>query len=828
MPAVSAAVALLIAALTPQDLKTPEEFFGHRVGEDRKIISYSRIVKYLEHLAEKSDRMELHLLGKSTLGNDVALAVISTPENRRNGRRYAGYSRKLFEARIEEREARRLAKEGKAIVLMTFNIHSTEIGTSQTPAELAYQVVRGKVPLDDVIFLLMPSINPDGQLMIKEWYDKYVGTEFEGGPMPKLYHFYAGHDNNRDGYMLNLDETRLVAKVHYQDWFPQVAVDHHQMGSTGARMWVPPYGEPLNDTIHPLIHRWLNVFGTHMALDLERSGRTGVQSQRRFEAYWPGATDSTPWWHNRIGILTESASSRIATPLFVDSSEAAAKQESVTQPRPWKGGWWRMRDIVDQELTASYTVLELAARYKEEILFHTWRMGRDAIRKGETEPPYAYLLPPRQNDFSALERLVGVLHDVGVRIEYADEAFELNGRSYPASMVVIPLAQSNRAYVRNLFGRQVYPREDRPYDMAGWTLPLQMGLEAVEVREKLSLATKRADAKLARLASGVPKGKYVAVSAGNTRAFSVANSLLHVSKPVYRLAASSGGQRAGTFVFRNDEGDRERLRQLRPQPLSGSPDVYALRSPRLAVYQPWRPSMDEGWTRLVLRQFDFKFETVRNGDVAAGGLREKHDVILIPDISPDVIRDGRSKSDEKKPERYPPEYQGGIGKKGVEALKAFVEGGGTLILLDSACDFAISEWGLPVRNTLKDDRSFSCPGSILKVRFDPAHPVGFGMPENGHLLFVRSPALQTSIPPRVDIDRHVVARYDEEESALVSGYLNEPDKLKGRAALVEVAWGKGRFVLFAFRPQHRAQSYGTFKMLFNAILLSHRERVKLP
>ncbi len=803
-------IPLLLALAAAQDLTPPEAFFGHRLGADRKIVPYPRVVEYLKRLDERSERLTLETLGTSTLGLPFVMAVITDPSNIPDLRGHAERSKSLFEGRIGEPDARRLARQGKAIILFTCAIHSTEIASSQTAPELAYELARGRLDLKDVIVLLMPAINPDGQVMIQEWYDKYVGTPYEGGPMPRLYHVYAGHDNNRDGYLLNLVETRHVAKVHYESWFPQVAVDHHQMGSTGARMWVPPYAEPLNANVHPLIHRWLNVFGTHMALDLERSGRTGVQSRRMFEAYWPGATDSTPWWHNRIGILTESASCRIATPLSIDPSEAL-KEQGVLHPNPWKGGTWSLRDIVDQQLTSSFSVIETAARHKEEILFHAWRMAREQIERGKAEWPSAWVLPREQRDPSALGRLVEALSAVGV------EMLEADGK------LVIPLTQPSRPYVKNLFERQVYPLKEKPYDVAGWTIQLQMGLRAEAYDGPLPLAGAPA---VGNPSAAQPVwSKRVAAPAGDSSLARVANRLLKAGKGVYRLAGASDGLEAGSYLVAAE--DQASLPGAR-RPVEGNPEVYALRPVRLGLYQPWRASMDEGWTRLVLEQFEFPYVTVHNERMKKGKLRVDFDAILLPDMSADFIRTGRSKEDENRPQVFPPAFQGGIGKEGVEALKAFVEEGGTLICLSAASNLPIEEWGPPVRNTLKDDKDFSCPGSLLQVTFDPTHPIAFGMPQIGHVYVTNSPAFQTSVPPRVDIDRRVVARYDEKESALASGYLNQPEKLKGRSALVEVTWGKGRIVLFGFRPQHRAQTYGTFKLLFNAIQIATAERGKLP
>jgi hypothetical protein len=820
----NAALAALL--LLPQELPTPERFFGHRLGEDRKLVPYTRVVQYLEKLDAASDRLQLFEVGRSTLGLPFVLAAISTPENLRNGRRYAEISRSLFSGGLPEAEARRLAREGRAIVFITCNIHSTETASAQMAPELAYELARGRLPLDDAILLLMPSINPDGQIMIQEWYDRYVGTEWEGGPLPRLYHVYAGHDNNRDGYMLNLVETRHVADVHYRSWFPQVNVDHHQMGATGARLWVPPYAEPLNATIHPMIHRWLNVFGTHMALDLERSGRDGVQSRRMFEAYWPGATDSTPWWHNRVGILTESASCRIATPLFVDSSEATSKDSGVVQPRPWKGGWWRLRDIVDQQLTASYAVLEVASRYKEELLLSVWRMSVDQANRGRREPPYAWLLPPEQNDPGAVARLLEALRAHAIRFRFAGEPFAADGRTWPPGTVVIPLAQPSRPYVQNLFERQRYPLKEKPYDVAGWTIQLQMGIRAVEVRESFD-----AEAVIEGnppLEPQPPLAKYVAVPAGATVAARAANARLREGKGVYRLALALDGWGPGAYVFEDAPEARALITGLPMRTVEGGAEAVALRPVRLGLYQPWRASMDEGWTRLVLEQFEFPYVSIHNDRMKKGELRKEFDALLLPAISADFLREGRSKEEKDRPQTFPPEYQGGLGKEGVAALRKFVEEGGTLICLDAACNLPIEEWGPPVRNTLKDDKEFSCPGSILRVAVDAAHPLGWGMTPESHVYFTNSPALATSVPSRVDLDRRVVARYDEKEEALASGYLNQPDKLKGRAALVEVTWGRGRIVLFGFRPQHRAQAYGTFKMLFNAIQRATAERKKLP
>ncbi len=723
-------------------LQSPEQFFGHRMGEDRTLARGDRIVEYFRHLDEQSDRVQLVELGKSTLGKPFVMAAISTPANLAN-------------------------RDGKVVVLFTCALHSSEIGSSQAAPELAYELVRGKVPLDDAVVLLMPSINPDGQEMIVDWYRKHAGTPFEGGPMPWLYHVYAGHDNNRDFYALNLVESRLVSDVYYRTWKPHVIVDHHQMGQTGARMFVPPYDDPVSPTLDPMLTRWLNVFGTRVALDLEAAGRKGVTHQETFSNYWIGGSMRTPWWRNRIGILTETASARIATPVTVDPAEATDRKVRIVTPDPWRGGAWRLRDIVDYQLDASYSIIRTASRNRKAILEDLERMDRDAVKAGEAAGREIHVTGP---DRGALRELSRIL--TGLAVEY----------QLDPSGIHIPLARPYARLLLELFGKQTYPPGDKPYDVTAWTLSWLLGL---------SHEYRSASCPAPPVGPGDPR------DARDTESFRRANLALREGKELWRKP--NGG-------------------------FTDAPPKAGLKlSPvRLGLYKPWTASMDEGWTRLVLERFEFGPVSVDNARMKAGQLRGEFDCILLPDLSSASIVDGRAAKD--KPPVLPPEYQGGIGTEGVAALKKFVEEGGTLITFDDACDFAIEKFGLPVTNTLKGDKEFSCPGTILRAKVDRSHPLALGMPEETPLFFTNSPALSTSVPPRVDIDRKVVVRYDEEKDPLMSGYLNQPDKLKGRAALVEVTWGKGRIVLFAFRPQHRAQTWATYKLLFNAILMSRAER----
>jgi hypothetical protein len=555
-----------------------------------------------------------------------------------------------------------------------------------------------------------------------------------------------------------------VSDVYYKTWKPHVIVDHHQMGQTGARMFVPPYDDPVSTTLDPMLSRWLNVFGTHIALDLEAADRKGVTHQDTFSAYWIGGAMRTPWWRNRIGILTETASARIATPVTVDLAEATERKVKIVTPDPWKGGTWRLRDIVDYQLDASYSIVRTASKYRKEILDDLSRMDRDAVKAGEAAGREIHVSGA---DRGALDELSRIL--TGLMVEHH---VDLEG-------IHIPLARPYARLLFELFGKQTYPAGDKPYDVTAWTLSWLLGLSH-EIRPRACEA--RAPA---------PPGPW---DGCDTESFRRANAALREGKGLWRKADGS---------------------------FSAEPARWKVSPVRTGLYKPWTASMDEGWTRLVLERFEFGPVSIENPRMKAGKLRGEFDCIILPDLSSASIVDGRA--DKDKPQVLPPEYQGGIGTEGVAALRKFVEEGGTLIAFDDACDFAIEKFGLPVTNALKGDKDFSCPGAILRAKVDRAHPLSLGMPEETPLFFTNSPALSTSVPPRVDIDRRVVVRYDEEKDPLMSGYLNQPDKLKGRAALVEVTLGKGRIVLFAFRPQHRAQTWATYKLLFNAILHSRAE-----
>lgn len=844
------------SAANAAEIPTPESFLGHRVGADRKLAPWPKVVEYLKTLDAASDRVSIESAGKSTQGNDMMVVVLTSEENQKNLDRYRDIAKRLAHPDgLSEEEARALVAQGKTIALVTCSIHSNEVGSTQMALEFVHDVATTRDPamlswLDDVILLLMPSINPDGQVMIVDWYNKYVGTPYEGGPMPWLYHVYVGHDDNRDYYMLTQKESQAVNQVLYHRWFPQIFLDEHQMGATGPRMFVPPQADPLALEVNSLIFRQADLLGTLMSMRLEEGGKLGVGSGMIFDSYWPGGTRNTAWWKNVTGLLTEVASADIATPVYIEPGELRGGVKGLPEykrqsnfPSPWPGGWWRLRDIVEYELIATRAFLESGARYRESLLGNVYRMARTATERGVKEAPYAFLIPPDQRDPVAAALLVDLLLRHGVRVEQAPAAFTLGRGAYPAGTYVVPAAQPYREFLLTMLRKQRYPEivpfpggpVFPPYDVTAWSLPLSMGVEVLEAGEPLPATLARQPITAPAWPGGtVAKGAggYLISHAADS-AVTAQNRLLAQGKKVFWLKPG------GDLYVPASEMTPDALSKLSQEihlpitPLTQAPTgpAFRVKPVRVGLYKPWVANIDEGWTRFLLEQYGFSYESVANENLKDGSFRTKVDVVLLPSAEPAILDKGEPASAEAKRywEPLPPPYAGGIGEGGAK-LKKWVEEGGTLVALDASAGYAADLFGLPVRNVLDkvSEEQFHVPGSMLRVLFDPTHPLSFGLEREEVAYFADSPAFQTS-PGDVRLERKVVATYPADaEDILVSGYLKGGEKLEGKAAVVEYKVGKGRIVLIGFRPQHRAQPHRMFKLLWNALYLGRLEEADLP
>ena len=860
------ALFLLPCFLYPQT--PPDDFLGHKVGADRKLADYNQIQAYFKKLDQESERVKVIEIGTTTLKKPMIMAIITSEENMSKLDTYRDIAKKLRDPRsTPPEEAKRLAKEGKAIVLLTCNQHATEIGSSQMAMELAYKLAVGQTPFDaekvlnDVIVLLVPTSNPDGQQMVTDWYRKYVGTKHEGGRMPWLYHHYAGHDNNRDWFMFNLAETRAVTKVLYHDWLPQVHIDQHQMGSTGARLFIPPFMNPPIPNVQPLLWRGVNLCGANMAYDLQKNGYKGVVNGRSFTAWWIGACDDTSWLHNVVGLLSEMASVRIASPIYIDPTEVPQSyyEKRLEFPDPWPGGWWKLRHIVDYEIVLSMSLIKTAFLHKEDFLYNFYQMYKTSIENREKGEPFAFIIPSKQRDYPTTLRMLKILMFGGVEIHQAKDQFIAAGKVYPAGSFVVKMSQPYKPYAQALLEKQKYPDMRQypggppipPYDNAGWTLPLQMGVTCDRIEESFEAPMEKLDTVPFAALSAQTKGldsAYVLLDCRMNASYSIAFSLLKNKAEILRskdkIEKDEFRAAPGSFIIKNTADVRKLLPDLLEKwhgiaygmdSISGIP-VSSLKNPRIGLYQSWRSNMDEGWTRYVFDDLGVPYKTLHNKDFKppakakkgkkAGAeekvdLKAKYDVIVFASESADIIKSGKPSPTSRYARYYtegPPEYEGGIGKEGVDALKSFVEKGGILVTLNDACELVFKEFKAPVSNALERvERSrFFCPTSLLKLNVDNTSPIGYGMPPEAAGMFSRSMAFSTRIPP-AEWDRKVVASYPEED-ILLSGWLMGEDVIARRASVVDTQYKKGHIILIGIRCQFRAQSHGTFKFLLNSLL----------
>jgi hypothetical protein len=830
-----------------EKITPPEKFFGFQLGSDRKIARWDRIVDYFQLLEKESPKIKVLNLGPSTMGYPFLLCLISSEENLSSLEKYRTINLKISDPRgLSEDEVKKLIQEGKAVVCQSMSLHATEIGGTQMAPELAYDLLsrndeETRRILDHVIFLLIPCFNPDGQVMVTDWYYRTLGTEYEGSNLPWLYHKYAGHDNNRDGDFINLQESVYAARILYREWKPQAYVDHHHMGSYGPRLYVPPYCDPIRPYADPLIWRELSWFGSHIAYRLEEAGKTGVINDAIFPGWGHFGWHWITPFHNIVGMLTESASARLATPLFIhpdqlqaNSLQFPAYEAQSNFPYPWPGGWWRLRDIVEQQKIAAWAVLDLAARHRETLLYNAYLKAKRQVERGLTEKPRALVIPAEQHDKLTAVKMINTLLLSGLEIQVSDSPLKVSGFTYPSGSFVISLAQPKRGLILNLLQRTFYPdnywtrdkegNPIRPYDLATHTMAEFMGVrvDPLEEMPEGQLRVLDEPVKLSGKVEPGPAGFYLDGRLNDS--FTAVSLLLDEKIEVFRLEKKKGHLQAGDFLLASAPAPvLQKIAQKTGVdflPLSSWPesDVHRVRRLTTGLYQRYYGgNMDEGWTRLLLEKFSFPYLTIRDSDIKSGQLLKKVDLLILPSDSADMIM-GNLPRDSRRYLNTPPEYRSGLGEDGVKKLKEFVSQGGTLVCLGQASQLAVEKFDLELRDVVSGlkPKEFFCPGSTVWVEYDQQHPLAYGLPEKGLGLFFESPAFEL-LPAENSEKYRVVARYAERD-LLQSGWLIGEKHLNRAAAVVEVEYGQGKIVLLGLRCQHRAQTHGTFKLLFNTFI----------
>ena len=804
------------------------------MGEDRRLVDWDSVVAYYRKLDTASDSVRVETLGETTEGRPFLLATIASPQTLAQLDEYQRIQKQLVDPRATPpARAERLIAAGKSVVLVTCSIHSTEVASTMSAMEYVYRLLSEDTPkhraiLNDTILLLVPSLNPDGVDKVASWYRRWVGTEYEGAPMTELYHHYTGHDNNRDWYAFTQQETRLTVEKVHNVWHPQIVYDVHQMGTTGARMFVPPWTDPVDPNIDPLVLQQVNAFGAQMALDLTSSGKTGVVVNGIYDYFTPARHYQS--YHGGLRLLSEAASVQYASPVTIpfDALQTQARgynaqEPSWNFPEPWPGGQWRLRDIVDYQLVAYESVLYQAAIKRDGLLRNFYRIGRRSLAK---QRPSAFVIPRRQHDPNALTRLLETLRFGLVEIQRAATGFSADGRRYEEGDYVIDLRQPFGPWAKTLLEEQRYPdlREypggppRRPYDVTAHSLPLLMGVDVRESGERVRATLGVADQ--LRPSGLVDNALTLRLSPDASHSWIAVNRLLRDGYAVYR------NERNGDFYLNASEAPRARLEELARAlgvefraTSEAALSHRRLHLPRIGLYAGHVPIMDEGWTRWLLEEYEFPYTQLTNERLHSGDLIREFDAIILPDSDGRTLHAGYIEGAAYRGAKVPPRYTGGIGDAGARALRSFAEAGGVVLAFNEASRYAIERLGI---NTVEDvlegvsrDR-FYAPGALLDTEVEFSHPLCFGMRPREAVWFEGGPVFRRSYDNPRGTPPTPVLRYPGGD-VLASGWLLGEQYLTTRAAVMDQPVGDGHIVLFGIRPQYRGQPNATFKLVFNGL-----------
>jgi hypothetical protein len=859
---VCATLSTFAIAQSSSEIRSPESVFGFVPGSDRQLVDYGELVGYLFELAAASDRVEMREVGLSPLGRKMYVAFISTPENLIRLDELQEINKRLaLDPAIPVGERVELVRNGRVFLLETLSMHSGEVGPSQSLPIFAHRMATTDDPevlarLNDVVLMMVPCHNPDGMDMVVEHYREYVGTEFEGSRLPQVYHKYVGHDNNRDFVTLTQEDTRVIAALYSTEWYPQVMVEKHQMGSTGPRYYVPPNHDPIAQNVDEGLWTWSAVFGSNLSRDMAADGLQGVASHWVFDDYWPGSTE-TSIYKGVISFLTEAASCRTATPIFVEPTELSVRgkglaeyKKGVNLPYPWPGGKWSLGDIVAFELSSMDSILATASRHRAEILEFRNNLCRKEVEKGRSEAPYYFVLPQEQRDPGEVAALVALLERHGVEVERLTGEAVVGDFHFSSGDIVVRLSQPYRTFVKEVMESQRYPERHytpggeliRPYDITSWSLPLHMGVRSIQVdsrSEELEGLLEPLTAQALSTDLNLPEKVWaIAFPSTSNQSYKAVFAALRAGHKVGRFTHPFGPLPSGSFVILAGSASKNELRAvvdqatIKPHFLESEITVplMPVRLPKIGLVETYFHDMDAGWTRYLFDTYGIEYRVLHPEDFDGTDLKKDFDVIVFPDASKDVLTKGKFKRfDRYVSNDYPPQFRKPISKKGLAKLTEFITGGGVVVSWGGSTglfteglplpknDEESETIELPVRDVIEELENVSVPGAFLAVDFIPDHFLTWGMPEKAGAFSRGTPVFATSIPV-LDTDRRVIGIYPERD-LLLSGYISGEKQLQNRPSMVWVRAGKGQLVLFGFRPQFRGSTPATFKLVFNSLLL---------
>lgn len=894
-------------------ITTPHDFFGIDIGDDYNLVNYTSAVEYWKILEKESPRMIIEEIGTTAEGRPQYMATISSPENISNLDRYRDISRKLALAKdITEEEARMLSQEGKSVIWIDGGLHATEVVGSHQLIETVYRLVSADDAetmriLDDVIILAVFA-NPDGLELVADWYMRKDNPEDRStGNLPRLYHKYVGHDNNRDSYMVTQPETENMARIMYRTWYPQIMYNHHQTGPNGLIVFIPPFRDPVNYNFDPLLITGIETVGIAMHNRLISEGKpgSGMRSSASYSTWFNGNLRTTGYFHNQLGILTEIKGN--PTPVEIEFNPARQLQ-TTDIPYPVEPGIFPFRDAIEYSYTMNMAILDYASRYREPLLYNRYLMGRNNIEKGsrdnwtihpkvidelnrkvaeeagrggqqgaaqargrrglspeymkylrlpENRDPRAYIIPSDQPDFPTAVKFVNTFIKNGVTVHTAVSDFVVGGKRYPAGSFIFKTDQAFRPHILDLFEPQDHPNDFayeggppiRPYDNAGYTLAFQMGIDFDRIFEPVEGNFKELTdlaSPLKGLVTGSSKPAGYLLDHSVNDAAIVMNRLIAEKEKIFWLGEeiSYKGKKypAGTIYIPSSRSADAVVTKAASElginftGLDASPKAAALKiNPvRIGLWDRYGGSMPSGWTRWVMEQFEFPFEIVYPKRLDSGNLNRDFDVLVFVTGAISGVESRYASSMESNVEDIPEEYREWLGRVTSEVtipkLIEFIRNGGTIVAIGSSTAIAESA-ELPITDHIVDGEGkhltsdkYYIPASILQVRVDNTVPVAYGMEERVDVFFDNSPVFR--LKPEADKQGITTVAWFDSDRSLRSGWAWGQDRLYGGVAIADAKIGKGNLYLFGPEILYRAQSHGTFKLLFNGIYLSASEKVE--
>ncbi len=720
---------LLTSMVSAQTVPSPKDHFGFQIGDNYHLATFTQTEAYFKKLAAASNKVKLQVIGKTEEGRNQYMLIVSDPSNMRLLEKYKSISQKLARAEaLTDAEAKELAKEGKSVVWIDGGLHATEVVGIHQLIQTLYTVLtrddeETKRILKSTIILFVHA-NPDGQELVSNWYMRNADTlKRSTENLPRLYEKYIGHDNNRDFFMLNMSESKNMSRQLYIEWMPQILYNHHQTGPPGTVVAGPPYRDPFNYVYDPLLVTGIDALGAAMSNRLNAENKPGytMKSGSVYSTWWNGGLRTAAYYHNIIGLLTEIIGS--PTPSKIPLVPQRLIPNSAT-PYPIAPQQWLFKNSIDYSVSLNYAVLNYASRYKDELLFNIYKMGRNSIEAGNKD--YWTLSPTKvellneniktdkrdtKNDTVALDQFskvyknatlrdprgyiitadqsttavsfINILINSGIKVQKANAAFSVAGKNYPAGSYVVKTNQAFRPHVIDMFEPQDHPNDFqypggppvRPYDAAGWTPAFTMGLQFDRILEDFSGpfenipygAIQKPVGKMDNTNANATAYRF---STNDNASFIAVNDLLKAGALVFKnkenftVTVSEKLNDANSFHKLITTLSQEQGVHFTATKINTNENLVAIKPMRIGLWDRYGGSMSSGWLRWIFEQYHFPFELTYAKEIDAANLNNKFDVLVFVEGAIPSLKAEASPWEEKEPKEQdiPEEFKPRLGK----------------------------------------------------------------------------------------------------------------------------------------------------------------------